>query len=749
MTGLGKPLRGTYASLRTLSNFTNDNDNSEDEDEDEEGAMLELTIGEAGALDLFFVGERVSYLSASHNQWLAARVVRLNFDVPGRLRSYDLDVRKRAEPTRIRRSLPEFRGDEAAGLRKIQGFQPTCCQRYSNFTSRLSIRLKRAMGQGDLMRLRRSVSFLAFLVEPLIDALSATLLALNKCWYWTYACIACILAPYLALLFAYRCSCCKPHRTELRMQAFHQSLKCWPNPWSILAIDFYAVFNELRDTAPVSLQNYLTLRHTVSLLESCPWALCQLAIVGLQIFSGATIINSCWLLLSIPQSLFNAYTAYCSMVTLGSITHEGDLKAHVESLIRLNIGAAPTHVLERILEERHVIIDEDLRNLNRRGLRSLARAMGSSKVAESVTFRNTGLDKSIKANADEAESANLWAQWCCDVCDNHGFLETIAFLPAIEIPPQVWQEVRSFNVPVLGQVWNGSEAVFRRAILDNDLHCAVLANDVRALSEALGAAGKDSGLGQVRAASMTACCFDHWQCLRVLLVHTVANVREPMLLSHACENGAVNCVQLMLVANAHPDAKGRAGLTALEMAALKGYSSILRDLLAASASPDLCGNFTPLASAAFSNNEDIARALLKSNADVNFLHRFDVVPLHIAAREGATQVVAMLIWWKADVDAQESKELMTPLHYAAQRGHVGVVRALLRARASVKCSSRRGNTPLHNAAWDGQTEVVHLLLRAHADVTICNGSGSTARDFAVERNHADVTRILAAREPKA
>jgi len=109
----------------------------------------------------------------------------------------------------------------------------------------------------------------------------------------------------------------------------------------------------------------------------------------------------------------------------------------------------------------------------------------------------------------------------------------------------------------------------------------------------------------------------------------------------------------------------------------------------------------------------------------------------------------MLIWWKAELDAQEGKELMTPLHYAAQRGHVGVVRALLRAGASVNCSSQRRNTPLHNAAWDGEREVVHLLLRAQADVTIRNGSGSTARDFAVEKNRAEVAQILAAREPKA
>eukprot|EP00415_Alexandrium_ostenfeldii_P003666 UN3666 len=226
---------------------------------------------------------------------------------------------------------------------------------------------------------------------------------------------------------------------------------------------------------------------------------------------------------------------------------------------------------------------------------------------------------------------------------------------------------------------------------------------------------------------MLACSLDHWRSLQVLLVHMPANVREPMMLSHAAENGANACLKMLLVAQSHPDAKGRGGLTAVEMAALKGYSGIVNELLLAKANPDLCGSFTPLASA---------------RADFQHQHRNDSMPLHIAAREGATSVVTALLQARAELDPQESKDLMTPMHFAAQRGHTQVVRLLLGHRASINATSRKSNSPLHNAAWEGMAETVQALLQAQADATSRNGSGCTALDFAMQRHRDDIVRLL-------
>eukprot|EP00415_Alexandrium_ostenfeldii_P003200 UN3200 len=203
---------------------------------------------------------------------------------------------------------------------------------------------------------------------------------------------------------------------------------------------------------------------------------------------------------------------------------------------------------------------------------------------------------------------------------------------------------------------------------------------------------------------------------------------------------------MLLVAQSHPDAKGRGGLTAVEMAALKGYSGIVNELLLAKANPDLCGSFTPLASVAFCNNGEIARALLEARADFQHQHRNDSMPLHIAAREfgrqGATSVVTALLQARAELDPQESKDLMTPMHFAAQRGHTQVVRLLLGHRASINATSRKSKSPLHNAAWEGMAETVQALLQAQADATSRNGSGCTALDFAMQRHRDDIVRLL-------
>eukprot|EP00415_Alexandrium_ostenfeldii_P000156 UN0156 len=221
--------------------------------------------------------------------------------------------------------------------------------------------------------------------------------------------------------------------------------------------------------------------------------------------------------------------------------------------------------------------------------------MRKSQVAKSATFRDSGIDGFANDSTDEIERANLWAHFFCDFSDNHHVLQTVRFSPAVAIPRHVWLEVRRFNMPVLGQVWNGSELVFERDTLDEPLQLAVRADSLRELRELL--EESDSDLGKVRIASMLACSLDHWRSLQVLLVHMPANVREPMVLSHAAENGANACLKMLLVAQSHPDAKGRGGLTAVEMAALKGYSGIVNELLLAKANPDLCGSFTPLASA--------------------------------------------------------------------------------------------------------------------------------------------------------
>jgi hypothetical protein len=87
-------------------------------------------------------------------------------------------------------------------------------------------------------------------------------------------------------------------------------------------------------------------------------------------------------------------------------------------------------------------------------------------------------------------------------------------------------------------------------------------------------------------------------------------------------------------------------------------------------------------------------------------------PLHLAASQGRSDVVALLLTNKALVDAKDKYGIM-PLHLAAIHGHRDVAELLLAHKADINPKSNDGSTPLHLAVKNGRTDVAELL-RQHA-----------------------------------
>ena len=103
---------------------------------------------------------------------------------------------------------------------------------------------------------------------------------------------------------------------------------------------------------------------------------------------------------------------------------------------------------------------------------------------------------------------------------------------------------------------------------------------------------------------------------------------------------------------------------------------------------------------------DGARLLLDS---VDAMGGLQFTPLHVAAREGHTEVVELLCNNGAFIDAVD-KFNYTPLHLAARQGHTDVVKLLLQNGASIDAMDMFQYSPLHFAATGGHPRTVKVLL---------------------------------------
>ncbi|XP_055939713.1 ankyrin repeat and SAM domain-containing protein 6-like isoform X2 [Argiope bruennichi] len=100
---------------------------------------------------------------------------------------------------------------------------------------------------------------------------------------------------------------------------------------------------------------------------------------------------------------------------------------------------------------------------------------------------------------------------------------------------------------------------------------------------------------------------------------------------------------------------------------------------------------------------------------VNFQNSEGETPLQVAAANGFSQIVSLLISYGALVDFPNSYG-WTPLIHAARHGHYETVSLLLKKRAKVNICNKLGLSPVVAAAWSGDLKTVKLLIEAGAMV---------------------------------
>ena len=112
------------------------------------------------------------------------------------------------------------------------------------------------------------------------------------------------------------------------------------------------------------------------------------------------------------------------------------------------------------------------------------------------------------------------------------------------------------------------------------------------------------------------------------------------------------------------------------------------------------------------------------------------------ATENAPEVVRQLLKSKADVNAKDFKELLTPLHFAALYSGGEYMDMLLAAGARVNEVDDGGWTALHFAACVKDQNIAKKLILAGVDMDVICNSGYTALDFARRLGSSGVVEVI-------
>uniref|UniRef100_A0A672NKZ6 Uncharacterized protein n=1 Tax=Sinocyclocheilus grahami TaxID=75366 RepID=A0A672NKZ6_SINGR len=217
----------------------------------------------------------------------------------------------------------------------------------------------------------------------------------------------------------------------------------------------------------------------------------------------------------------------------------------------------------------------------------------------------------------------------------------------------------------------------------------------------------------------------------------------------ACYNGHDACVELLLEYDVFHRPEGNS-FSPLHCAVINDHESAA-EMLIETLGPAIVNatdsqSRTPLHAAAYTDHGECLQLLLGHNAQVNAIDMLGKTALMMAAENGQTNAVEVLLSGaKADMTLQDAHR-NTALHLACSKGHETSALLILEKvmdRNLINCTNAALQTPLHVAARHGLTVLVQELLGKGASVLAVDENGYTpALACAPNKDVADCLALI-------
>lgn len=238
--------------------------------------------------------------------------------------------------------------------------------------------------------------------------------------------------------------------------------------------------------------------------------------------------------------------------------------------------------------------------------------------------------------------------------------------------------------------------------------------------------------------------------LLIPLLHKRASEHSPSPLHWSVANGFTNNIAPLIAAGCCVDEIDHANRTPLMNAVSYNYLDIARALLDSGARTDVhSGRFgddgTALHIAARDGSVDMVALLLDGGADVNAREACGATPLHWAVsveNMGRESVVELLLDRGAEIDTPRKQDGETALKMAINKGDMRMFEILLERGAGIEVRGRLNETPLMTAAAHGMMNMVRILLGMGAKVGCRNDYGETALHLTAGADSGEMLRVI-------